>query len=135
MIKLTDKEKNLYTLEDNGRLVLSLAEKPRDTPQHIVIGWLVDGQLTTSVLKWMATGRGWLLPRFLLLKTGTFGLEMICIKGLDAAGTLRTSYIHPKFVVKKWKLRKEYQREYQLLCQQRYVKDSRKEARAAYKAL
>lgn len=98
--RMKDKEGNGYWLYDDGQFVLALKDKPTVGAQFRTIAWLKKGIYDLRNTHWHKQHSCWYPARFPLIKTVSFGIEIV---HLDAEGG--QGFVHPRVLTnrnKQW---------------------------------
>lgn len=99
-VKLKDAEGHGYWLYDDGQFVLALKEKPIVGAQFRTTAWLKKGVLDLRNTHWHKQHQCWYPSRFPLIKTVSFGIEIVHID-TDGADTEANGFVHPRVLTNR----------------------------------
>jgi hypothetical protein len=99
-VKMKDAEGHGYWLYEDGQFVLALRDKPAVGAQFRTIAWLRKGVYALSHPHWHKQHSCWYPSRFPLLKTVSYGIEIIFVNELVDGETF-SGFVHPKVLTKR----------------------------------
>ena len=133
-VKLKDAEGHGYWWYEDGQFVLALKEKPAVGAQARTIAWLRKGVYALSHPHWHQQHQCWYIARLPLLKTQTFGIEIIQVNE-TVDGETYTGFVHPKLLTKRNKQWHSTGYEIQLQLKPKDLRETREEAEEYWESL
>jgi hypothetical protein len=100
-ISLKDVDGNGYWLYDDGQFVLALKEKPPVGAQFRTIAWLKKGVYDLRNTHWHKQQSCWYPARFPLIKTVSFGIEIVHLDMEDGKGRPWKGFVHPRVLTRR----------------------------------
>lgn len=100
-VKLQDAEGHGYWLYEDGQFVLALKDKPAVGIQCRVVAWLRNGVLSLRHLVWHRKNKCWYPARFPLMKTTSFGIQIVYVEAKDGEGNEYKGWVHPRVLTRR----------------------------------